>query len=59
MFEKLLKQFTGEFYTDDTHKTIYASDASPYQEKPIAIAIPKTDEDISTLIRFANENSCL
>ena len=57
MFDKLISQLEGAFYTDNTHKTIYANDASPYQEQPIAVAIPKTEKDIETLIRFANENN--
>ncbi len=50
------KIFAGEFYQDATHRTIYANDASPYQEKPIAVAIPKNNEDVKNLIRFANKN---
>ena len=50
------ESFEGEFYQDYTQRTIYANDASPYQEKPIAVAIPKNDKDIKKLIRFANEN---
>ncbi|MBD0350544.1 MAG: FAD-binding protein [Flavisolibacter sp.] len=34
----------------------YATDASVYQERPVAVALPKTVEDIRSLIRFAGEN---
>ncbi|MBD0280494.1 MAG: FAD-binding oxidoreductase, partial [Flavisolibacter sp.] len=34
----------------------YATDASVYQERPVAVALPKTVEDIGSLIRFASEN---
>ena len=51
------QSFEGEFYQDYMQRTIYANDASPYQEMPIAVAIPKNDEDIIKLIRFANENN--
>ncbi len=57
MFEELKLQLSGEFYTDKTHKTIYANDASPYQEQPIAVAVPKNEKDILTLINFANKNN--
>ncbi|MCF6240601.1 MAG: FAD-binding protein [Bacteroidales bacterium] len=57
MFDQLITQLSGEFYTDKTHKTIYANDASPYQEQPIAVAVPKNEEDISILIKFANKNN--
>ncbi len=42
------QSFEGEFYQDYMRRTIYANDASPYQEKPIAIAIPKNDEDLKS-----------
>ena len=62
MFELLLEDFEGELYfkNTDTHeamKAVYATDASVYQEKPIAVAIPKTTEDIKRLINFANSSS--
>ena len=56
MFEGLINKIDGEFYTDYTHKTIYANDASPYQEKPIAVAVPKNEKDIETIIRYAAEH---
>ena len=33
----------------------YSTDASVYQEKPLAVAIPATIADIQKLIRFANQ----
>jgi FAD/FMN-containing dehydrogenase/Fe-S oxidoreductase len=57
-FELFSKTFSGEFYydssaTDEALKMIYATDASVYQEKPLAVAIPKTIEDIKNLVTFA------
>lgn len=57
MFDQLKTQLSGDFFTDNMHKTIYANDASPYQEQPIAVAVPKTENDILTLISFANKNN--
>ncbi|RYU94999.1 FAD-binding and (Fe-S)-binding domain-containing protein [Emticicia agri] len=59
MFESLLKDFEGELYfrnttTDEAIRTVYATDASVYQEKPIAVALPKSVQDIRQLIQFAN-----
>lgn len=51
------KQLEGDFYTDTTQRTIYATDASVYREMPLAVARPKTIEDIKKLIRFASENN--
>lgn len=53
---KLSTQLQGEFYDDTTMRTLYATDASAYREMPLAVAIPKTKDDIQTLIQFAREN---
>jgi FAD/FMN-containing dehydrogenase/Fe-S oxidoreductase len=52
-----LKQtLEGEFFTDETTRKLYATDASAYREIPQAVAIPKTEDDLVKLIRFAREN---
>ena len=53
---KLSRQLQGELYDDTTMRTLYATDASAYREMPLAVAIPKTKDDIQTLIQFAKEN---
>ena len=50
----LAKQIQGKFYFDDTMRKLYATDASAYREMPLAVAIPKTKEDLLELIRFAD-----
>lgn len=55
-FEVLEKELEGEFFTDETTRRLYATDASAYREVPLAVAIPKTEKDIEKLIRFAREN---
>ena len=60
MFDQLQSVFSGELYfenkgLDAAIKTVYATDASEYQEKPLAVAIPKTIADIKALIAFATE----
>ena len=45
----------GELYVNDTMRLLYATDASAYRELPLAIAIPKSVDDIKTLISFARE----
>ena len=54
--QKLATQLQGELYDDTTMRTLYATDASAYREMPLAVAIPKTKDDIQTLIQFAKEN---
>ena len=36
----------GKLYFDATMRKIYATDASSYREMPLAVAIPKTKEDL-------------
>ncbi|WKN40643.1 FAD-binding and (Fe-S)-binding domain-containing protein [Tunicatimonas pelagia] len=52
--EKLAEQLQGELFTDHAMRTLYATDASAYQEMPLAVAVPETEADIATLVRFAN-----
>lgn len=55
-FENFAKSFDGEFYTNLLHRSIYATDASVYRKIPMAVAIPRNNESIKALIRFASEN---
>ncbi|MGN6436576.1 MAG: FAD-binding and (Fe-S)-binding domain-containing protein [Agriterribacter sp.] len=52
--EQLSTQLDGEFFFDATTRTLYATDASAYREMPLAVAIPKSVDDIKKLIAFAN-----
>lgn len=52
----LKKSLQGDLFTDDTMRRLYATDASAYRELPLAVAIPKSEKDIVTLITFAREN---
>lgn len=54
-FEALRKKLDGELFTDETTRRLYATDASAYREIPLAVAIPRTKEDIVVLIQFADE----
>jgi FAD/FMN-containing dehydrogenase/Fe-S oxidoreductase len=53
----LQKRFSGEIYHNHKWLTIYATDASAYKEKPLAVAFPKNNEDIKVLIAFARQNN--
>jgi len=55
-FLELEKSLKGDFHYDDIHKILYATDASAYREKPLAVAIPKDEDDLKILIRFANQH---
>lgn len=55
---KLSKQIEGDLYFDHISKVLYATDASAYREMPLAVALPKSKDDLQKLIRFANANHC-
>jgi FAD/FMN-containing dehydrogenase len=50
----LAARLNGELHYDRTMRTLYATDASEYQELPVAVALPKTEADVRELIAFAN-----
>lgn len=51
----LAQQLEGELHYDDLMRTLYATDASVYRELPLAVALPKSEQDIKTLIGFADQ----
>ncbi len=53
--ESLNQRFTGEVAEDELQRTIYATDASVYQQIPAAVAFPANERDIGLLIDLANE----
>lgn len=53
----LKAQLVGELHTGDTMRRIYATDASAYQEIPLAVAFPADEADLRQLIAFANAHS--
>jgi len=52
----LSARLDGELFTDETTRILYATDASAYREMPLAVAVPKSVEDLKKLILFAGEN---
>ena len=55
-FAPLKQALEGELFTDETHRRLYATDASAYREIPVAVAIPRNEEDLVKLIHFARSN---
>lgn len=53
----LSKEISGEVLTDNTSKTIYATDASAYRQFPMAVVLPTNYEDIRTIIKLAGKNN--
>ncbi len=55
--QQLKTTLKGDLYFDYTMRLLYATDASAYQEMPLAVAIPKCVDDIKKLIAFARGNT--
>jgi FAD/FMN-containing dehydrogenase/Fe-S oxidoreductase len=51
----LAAHLEGELLVDDLTRTIYSTDASEYQERPLAVALPAAEADVRELVRFAAE----
>ena len=51
--KSLENQLEGKLFYDHTMRLLYATDASAYKEMPLAVAIPRTKEDIQKKKRMA------
>ena len=56
VLNKLSEQLAGELYHDKTMRRIYATDASEYQEMPVAVALPKSEADVRLLLGFTSDH---
>ncbi|WP_218598782.1 FAD-binding and (Fe-S)-binding domain-containing protein [Polaribacter sp. NJDZ03] len=54
--DNLNNSLSGDVLFDKLHKTLYATDASVYRKIPLAVAFPKDEKDLKTLIAFATKN---
>ena len=52
----LASRLDGEVMFDGLAVTAYSTDASEYQERPLAVAFPKSEADVRELVRFAGEH---
>ncbi|HIF31574.1 MAG TPA: FAD-binding oxidoreductase [Planctomycetaceae bacterium] len=52
----LSTKLTGELHTGDLMRKVYSTDASIYQQLPLAVAIPAHKSDLRVLIKFANQH---
>lgn len=51
--KQLAQSLGGTLHWDELHQALYATDASVYRMKPLAVAFPRDSSDIAKLIRFA------
>ena len=49
----LARKLEGDLAVDLLTRTAYSTDASEYQERPLAVACPKSEGDVRELVRFA------
>ncbi|MCP4310309.1 MAG: FAD-binding oxidoreductase, partial [Bacteroidetes bacterium] len=56
-FDQLESLLEGDLFLDKVQRLLYATDASQYREMPLAVTIPKSKEDVKTIIAFATENN--
>ncbi len=50
---ELKKHFTGDVRLDIASKILYSTDASMYQIEPLGVAIPKTQDDLQSVVELA------
>ena len=53
---QLKSKLNGELFFDDLMLKLYATDASVYRILPLAVALPKSVDDIKLLVAFAKNN---
>ena len=56
-FSHLISQLEGDLFVDHVQRVLYSTDASQYREIPLAVARPKSKNDIIKLINFARDNN--
>lgn len=54
--DELAKLIDGEVHCDNINQMLYATDASIYQQQPLAVVKPKHRNDCIKIIQFANEH---
>ncbi|MEY4487514.1 MAG: hypothetical protein RIQ79_22, partial [Verrucomicrobiota bacterium] len=50
---QLAAELEGELHADAAMRRLYSTDASEYQEMPLAVALPKNEADLRRLLAFA------
>jgi FAD/FMN-containing dehydrogenase/Fe-S oxidoreductase len=46
----------GELLFDDIARTLYATDASIFQVRPLGVVVPRDEEDVQAIVRYAAEH---
>lgn len=46
----------GELLFDDLSRVLYATDASPFEVEPAGVVVPRDEDDLAALVRYAGEH---
>jgi FAD/FMN-containing dehydrogenase/Fe-S oxidoreductase len=46
----------GEILFDEVSRTLYSTDASIFQVEPLGVVVPRDEDDVRALVRYAGEN---
>jgi FAD/FMN-containing dehydrogenase/Fe-S oxidoreductase len=46
----------GELHFDELTRALYSTDASVFQVQPLAVVVPRDEEDVQALVRYAAEH---
>jgi FAD/FMN-containing dehydrogenase/Fe-S oxidoreductase len=52
-WQELQNQLEGELHWDENYRILYATDASAYREKPLAVCFPRSEADLQKLMQFS------
>ncbi len=55
--DDLRDQFRGRLHFDRLTRGLYATDASPFQIEPHAVAVPEDAESVATLVRYCHDHA--
>ena len=56
-FNELSPRLSGELYTDEMTRALYATDASMYQIQPVGVLVPRTEGDVQAALEVASKYS--
>jgi len=56
LLAELRDNLSGDVYADQLTRALYATDASPYQIDPLAVIVPRTEDDIRSALRIAGRH---
>jgi FAD/FMN-containing dehydrogenase/Fe-S oxidoreductase len=55
--EDLRGVFSGTLHFDTLTRSLYSTDASPFQITPLLVAVPETTTDVASLVRYCSEHN--